>query len=221
MSKIELHKGLVKVKKVKKVFNSNILPYTYNERYFGYLLQGNLRKKYISELVALLEKNKFSVTPHKKDKDNLPIPIGLEDNEWGISNGYGVEFLQYVINSEDCKVFLHETKRYLIISRLDTKYNYQRYVFNLKTGQFLFLSYDILKLDEACKYLYKVKDEKLWIRKTGATNLVFNENSNIKALVSRIPLEAIKYVDFKKKFNLEKKKVKRHHNLWVTLITGF
>jgi hypothetical protein len=35
--------------------------------------------------------------------------------------------------------------------------------------------------------------------------LIFNENSNIKALVTHIPLEAIKYVDFNKFFNQEKR----------------
>ena len=206
LSKIELHKGLVKVENFKKVFNRNILPYTYNERYFGNLLLSNLREKYLNELIILLEKNKFSVTPHKNKKYKFKISnaIELKNNNWINSFEYGVEFIQYVINSEDFKVFLHETRRYLIISKLDQNYNYQRYVFNLKTGQFLFLSYDILKLDEACKYLYKVKDEKLWIRKTGATSLVFTKNSNIKALISHVPLEAIKYINFKQQFNQEK-----------------
>jgi hypothetical protein len=85
---------------------------------------GNLRQKYLSELVALLEKNKFSVAPRKKDK--ISFPIELENNELQKSFGYGVEFLQYVNNSEDCKVFLHETRRYLIISRLDPKYKYKK-----------------------------------------------------------------------------------------------
>jgi hypothetical protein len=68
------------------------------------------------------------------------------------------------------------------------------------------LSHDILKLDESFKYLYNVNDEKLWVRKTGATSLVFNENSNIQALVCHIPLNAIKHVDFKKNINLEKQR---------------
>jgi len=73
LSKIELHKGLVKVEKIKQNFNSNILPYTYNERYFGNFLLGNLRQKYLSALVALLEKNQFSVAPRQKDQ--IPFPI--------------------------------------------------------------------------------------------------------------------------------------------------
>ena len=206
LSKIELHKGLVKFEKIKTNFNSNILPYTYKERYFGYLLIGILREKYLSELVALLEKNKFSVGPRTKDKISFQINFETNENEWQKSFGSGIEFLQYVINKKDCKVFLHATRRYLIISRMDPNYKYQRSVFNLKTGQFLLLSFYILKLDEACKYLYNVNYEKLWIRKTSGTSLVFNENSNIQALVTHRPLEAIKYVEFKQKLYLEKRR---------------
>jgi len=37
-------------------------------------------------------------------------------------------------------------------------------------------------------------------------SLVFNKNSNIKALVTHIPLKAIKYLDYNKEFNLEKQR---------------
>jgi len=77
-SNIVLHKGVVKVDKIKQNFNSKILPYTYNDKYFGYLLIDNLREKYLRELISLLSKNKFSVgsciksqkSYHKKFKNN-------------------------------------------------------------------------------------------------------------------------------------------------------
>ena len=169
LSSIEIHKGLVQVEKVKKGFNSNILPYSSNEKYFGNLLLGNLRQKYLLDLVSLLEANKFSLVPPKKDEIPSPSSIGFglkpqvspKYKSKSKSDSYGVDFLQFVINSEEFLVFLHSTRRYLIISKMDKKYNYKRYVFNLKTGQFLFLSIDILKLDEAYNYLYKEKSENL------------------------------------------------------------
>jgi DNA polymerase type B, organellar and viral len=206
LSNIELHKGLVKVEKLKQNFNSKVLPYTYNERYLGNLVIGNLRQKYLSELVSFISKNNYSETTRTEKSITIPIEFSNNEKELKYSFESGLEFLQHVLNSPtaEYKVFVHGTRKYLIISRQITNYIINRYVFNLKTGHFLFWSRDLLKLDESFKYLYNVNDEKLWVRKTGGTSLVFNENSNIQALVTHIPLKAIKYVDFKKNINLEK-----------------
>ena len=69
---------------------------------------------------------------------------------------YGVNFLEYVINSYEFRVFLHKSRKYLIISHLDVNYNYNRYVFNIITGKFLFLSSDILNLENYYKNLNKL-----------------------------------------------------------------
>jgi DNA polymerase family B len=205
---IELHKGLVKIAQTKKKLNSKILPYTNKEKYLGYLLIDKLRYRYLSDLISLLEKNEFIVKARTEYPVSFPLEYSNYNKDWQKSFGSGLEFLYYVqkSESENIKVFLHVSRRYLLISIKLQDNLYNRYVFNLKTGQFLFLSHDILKLDESFKYLYNVKDENLWVRKTGGTSLVFNKNSNIQALVAHIPLKAIKYLDFNKNNNLEKQR---------------
>jgi hypothetical protein len=81
LSKIKLHKGLVKVEKLKQNFNSKVLPYTKKERYFGYLLMENLREQYLSELVTLLAKNTFSVGPRSQYSPSFPIENVNTDKE--------------------------------------------------------------------------------------------------------------------------------------------
>lgn len=68
------------------------------------------------------------------------------------------------------------------------------------------MSHDILKLDESFKYLYNVNYNKLWVRKTIGTSLVFNENRKIQALVIHIPLKSIKFLDYTKFFYQEKQR---------------
>lgn len=234
---------LMSVSKIIKDFNSSILPYTYRDKYFGYFLDGDLRKNYLRELIILVEKNQnpFSTSTRVvaqvasvasvasvagvsgerqsaecglgstlsilalysnlsssalevtkaqggSHKDSAAIAAAAVDLEGvslnsdlnlklknkdkdkerikSISFGYeyGVEFLESVINSDayEFRVFLSNSKKHLIISCLDQIYNYNRYVFNIKTGQFLFLSKDILniELDNSYKYLNKLNYDK-------------------------------------------------------------
>jgi hypothetical protein len=81
LSNIELHKGLVSVEILKRSFNSQILPYTYKEKYFGYLLVNNLRQDYINDLIALLDKNNFNVTAQKKYQKFIPIESAINEQE--------------------------------------------------------------------------------------------------------------------------------------------
>nr|AYE93237.1 LAGLIDADG homing endonuclease [Termitomyces sp.]AYE93255.1 DNA polymerase [Termitomyces sp.] len=56
-STLNFNKKVLKLGEIKKSFNGNILPFTFNEKHFGNLLEGNLREKYLSELIALLVQN--------------------------------------------------------------------------------------------------------------------------------------------------------------------
>lgn len=60
ISKIEISKGLGKIGEVKRNFNSSILPFTYNEKYFGNLLQGSLKLEFLNKLIDQLEENKLT-----------------------------------------------------------------------------------------------------------------------------------------------------------------
>lgn len=142
-----LHKGVLKITETKKNFNRNILPYTFDDKKFGNLIEGNLRIQYLTELVTALTKNLFS-------KDSLG-------------------FLKLVIEDKDqlFRVFLDKSRRYLIISNLGRNNNYNRYVYNIKTNQFLFLSKDILNLaDESIISLFL--EEISWVRSINATSLI-------------------------------------------------
>jgi len=75
---IELHKGLVRVEKLKQNLKSKVLPYSYKEKYLGYLLIDKLRYRYLSDLVALLEKNQIIVTTRKKYPVSFPIEFKKE-----------------------------------------------------------------------------------------------------------------------------------------------
>lgn len=57
-AKIVLNKGIINVGETKRNFNNNILPLTYNEKYFGSLLQENLRLEYLTKLIIKLNENK-------------------------------------------------------------------------------------------------------------------------------------------------------------------
>jgi hypothetical protein len=97
LSNISLHKGLVKVEKIKQNFNSKVLPYTNKERYLGYLLIEKFRHKYLSDLIALLEKNKFNVAPRTEYPKSFPIEFSNNEKELQKSFGSGLEFLHYVL----------------------------------------------------------------------------------------------------------------------------
>jgi len=75
LSSIELHKGLVKVERMKTNFNSKILPYTYKEKY------KNLRQDYITDLIALLEKNNLNVTTRTEYQKYIPIESANNEKE--------------------------------------------------------------------------------------------------------------------------------------------
>jgi hypothetical protein len=55
ISQIVLSKGLVKVGDTKRLFSSSILPITYNEKYFGYLLQDKLKIEYLSKIIEKMQ----------------------------------------------------------------------------------------------------------------------------------------------------------------------
>jgi hypothetical protein len=57
ISQIVLSKALIKVGDTKKKFGSYILPLTYNEKYFGALLQDNLKIEYLNKLIEKLNKS--------------------------------------------------------------------------------------------------------------------------------------------------------------------
>jgi hypothetical protein len=81
LSSIDLQKGLVKVERMKTNFNSKILPYMYKEKYFGYLLMNKLRQDYITDLIALLEKNNLNVTTRTEYQKYIPIESANNEKE--------------------------------------------------------------------------------------------------------------------------------------------
>nr|QWO71373.1 DNA polymerase [Termitomyces sp. DKA64] len=76
ISKIKLNKGIVKVGETKKKFNSQILPLTINEKYFGSLLEGSIRLEFLNQIIAKLQDKKiplssFSSTSTDSASDQL------------------------------------------------------------------------------------------------------------------------------------------------------
>ena len=68
---LKLNKGIVKVGVTRQIFNSNILPLTLNEKYFGSLLQDQIRLEYLEDLIRYLHKN-ISPTPSPSTSITLP-----------------------------------------------------------------------------------------------------------------------------------------------------
>lgn len=63
ISQIMLRKALVKVGETKRLFSSNILPPSYNEKYFGSLLQDKLKIEYLSKIIEKMQKCKVGQAP--------------------------------------------------------------------------------------------------------------------------------------------------------------
>ncbi|KAF8805670.1 hypothetical protein BYT27DRAFT_7224747 [Phlegmacium glaucopus] len=99
ISKIEL-------REVKGNFNSSVLPFTFKEKYYGYLLQ---------EIIEKLKDNKITLSmPNlNQSSDNFNV----------------VDFNNNIL----FKVFLSSNKKYLIISSMTKDFVYNRIVFNNKT----------------------------------------------------------------------------------------
>jgi hypothetical protein len=107
LSHIELPKSVFKVTETKKNFNSNILPFTYQEHKMGVLLTGDIRTKFLNEL---LEQMKGIEKIKSLDKKVVDI----------------IYFLEKVINSEEYRVFLSFNKKYLIVSKFNEKNFYYK-----------------------------------------------------------------------------------------------
>jgi len=177
ISKIEISKGLGKIGEVKRNFNSSILPFTYNEKYFGNLLQGSLKLEFLNKLIDQLEENKLT----SYSTNTIPSNINslknvdfteIEVSDWLDRAGAGsdttqpgemdqIAFLRKVISAHYTettetteikltnlfRVYLSPNRKYLIISSLTKDFIYIRVIFNIKTGKFTYFCRDILQLD--------------------------------------------------------------------------
>lgn len=81
ISKIKLNKGIVKVGSTKQKFNSQILPLTINDKYFGSLLEASIRLEFLNQIIGKLQEKKiplssFSTTSTSTESaSDQPTPI--------------------------------------------------------------------------------------------------------------------------------------------------
>lgn len=137
LSRIELPNKIIKVSDTKTKFNSNILPLTPDEKYFGSLLEGNLKLDYLNKLITNLENNKLlvnlseynksTITNFNEDITNIVDQFKYEEKQ--------ITFLKNVKNLDKYKVYLSKNKLYLIISYLIKNFEYNRIVFKINTGK--------------------------------------------------------------------------------------
>lgn len=208
LSQIELPKRLINVSETKTKFNSNMLPLTLNEKHFGSLLQSSLKTEYLNKLIHNLNKNIVGINNSEDNKnllDNLKcigkldfknmnnIAVLLKDEKIQIA------FLTEVIESDNYKVYLSKSQRYLIISFLTNKFEYNRIVFHNKTGKLLFSGKDSLNNDNLV--FLNTDTSQHFVRETGNLSVFLNKDNDIDLFIKKIDLPQIKYTEHHKMIN--------------------
>lgn len=205
LSKIALPKRLINVSEAKNNFNSNILPLTLDEKYFGYLLESSIKSEYLNKLINNLQNN-ILLYNNEYNKSLLNIKINLHNNDFLLklkSEKIQIAFLKEVIGSveDKFKVYLSENKLYLIISYLSNKFEYIRIVYHIKTGKFLLCCKDLLNNDNL---VFLNKDtNKHFVRECGNISIALNKNNDIDLFIKKIDLPFIKYETYKKNIKEE------------------
>jgi len=185
---------LVKVTENLTLFKKNILPLTRLEKHYGNLLQGQVKFKYLRDLVSQLEKNNL----YSKSK-NTNLKFDLNDNIIiQINNGkLQIPFLKEVISVKDennkFKVFLSKDKLYLIITFLSNQFNNIRVVFKIKTAKLLFCAKDSFD-KEILKFLNK-DTSKHFVREIGNISVSLNQDNEVELYTKSIKLLPIVYKD--------------------------
>lgn len=205
LSKIALPKRLINVSETKNNFNSNILPLTLDEKYFGYLLEDSIKSEYLNKIINNLQNNILlinnednkSLFNREINLNNKDLPLQLKNDKLQIA------FLKEVIDcvTDKFKVYLSNNKLYLIISYLNNKFEYIRIVFHTKTDKLLLCSKDSLNNDNL---VFLNKDtNKYFVRECGNLSIALNKDNDIDLFIKQIDLPVIKYEDFKKSIKAE------------------
>lgn len=201
LSQIVLPKRLINVSETKTKFNSHILPLTLVEKYFGSLLEENIKFDYLNKLKTNLLNNKLLLNQSDNNNNLLQnFSEGINNTAVSLNDEKKqIAFLNEVIESDKYKVYLSNNKLYLIISYLTQNFEYNRVVFNINTGKFLFCSKDSFNKD---KLIFLAKDtSNYFVREIGNLSVVLNKDNNIELFIKEIDLPSIKYREHNKFIN--------------------
>lgn len=167
ISQIEFPKSILNVNKINFNFNDNILPLTFNENLFGFLLEDNLRDEYLKIIISKLQVHMvLDINSDKKisSKDKDSIAEQIQEDDPVINNILYLLFSDQIQNITYKNLINFNNKQGNInnLYKIDNKSSYSEFLFNnytkfkLTENSLIVLLQEIRKLINASTSFVKV-----------------------------------------------------------------